>query len=52
MPMLTHDIDNLDIDDPDFWDKMAKKANLEVVDATAEENLIIDLPRQRRPGML
>ncbi|KAJ3053100.1 choline dehydrogenase 7 [Rhizophlyctis rosea] len=41
--------DNLDIDDPDFWDKMAKKANLEVVDATAEENLIIDLPRQRRP---
>ncbi|KAJ3044119.1 choline dehydrogenase 7 [Rhizophlyctis rosea] len=43
--------DNLDLDDPDFWDKVAQKANLEVVDAMQEENLIIDLPRQRRPDL-
>ncbi|KNC96991.1 uncharacterized protein SPPG_07808 [Spizellomyces punctatus DAOM BR117] len=40
--------DNVDVNDPDFWDKMAERAKLEVVEITPEADLILDLPRQRR----
>ncbi|KAI8589488.1 SNF2 family N-terminal domain-containing protein [Geranomyces variabilis] len=40
--------DNVDINDPDFWDKMAQRAKLEVSEPAAEAELILDLPRQRR----
>ncbi|KAI8817172.1 SNF2 family N-terminal domain-containing protein [Fimicolochytrium jonesii] len=41
--------DNVDINDPDFWDKMAEKAKLDIVEPlSTEAELIIDLPRQRR----
>ncbi|KAI8914962.1 SNF2 family N-terminal domain-containing protein [Powellomyces hirtus] len=40
--------DNVDINDPDFWDKMAQRAKLDVVEMTPEADLILDLPRQRR----
>ncbi|KAJ3015430.1 choline dehydrogenase 7 [Thoreauomyces humboldtii] len=40
--------DNVDINDPDFWDKMAQRAKLDVVDTIPEVDLVLDLPRQRR----
>ncbi|KAI9176217.1 hypothetical protein H9P43_006582 [Blastocladiella emersonii ATCC 22665] len=40
----------IDVNDPLFWDKLASKADLEVVDAetAARQALILDEPRQRR----
>ncbi|KAJ3367504.1 choline dehydrogenase 7 [Kappamyces sp. JEL0680] len=38
----------VDVNDPDFWDKVAEQAKLEVVDELPEENLIIDAPRARK----
>ncbi|KAI8897954.1 SNF2 family N-terminal domain-containing protein [Globomyces pollinis-pini] len=38
----------VDVNDPDFWDKVAEQANLEVVDELPEESLIIDMPRVRK----
>ncbi|ORX92777.1 hypothetical protein K493DRAFT_263097 [Basidiobolus meristosporus CBS 931.73] len=40
--------DDVDIDDPDFWDKLAKKANMEVEDEELNNPLIIHEPRLRR----
>lgn len=39
---------NVDVNDPDFWDKVAKQAELEVVEEIPEELLILDEPRHRR----
>ena len=40
----------LDINDPDFWNKWAKEANLDPTNITADEqqHLIVDAPRQRK----
>jgi hypothetical protein len=37
-----------DVDDPDFWDKVKEQAQLEVVEEVEDENLILDVPRNRR----
>ncbi|KAI6207680.1 Helicase [Aphelenchoides besseyi] len=42
----TSNREDIDIDDPNFWDKWAKKAN--VVLETGENNLIVSEPRSRR----
>ena len=40
---------DVDLNDPDFWDKVKEQAKLEVLDPVDEfESLMIDLPRQRR----
>ena len=39
---------SVDVNDPDFWDKVAAQANLEVVEEIPEENLIIDGVRERK----
>jgi superfamily II DNA or RNA helicase len=39
---------NIDVDDPDFWDKVKEQAQLEVVDELPEDNLILDAPRNRK----
>lgn len=39
--------EDIDIDDPDFWQKWAKKAELDV-DLMNKDNRIIDAPRQRK----
>ncbi|KAL9976050.1 hypothetical protein ACROYT_G013284 [Oculina patagonica] len=39
--------EEIDIDDPDFWQKWAKKAELDV-DMMNKDNRIIDAPRQRK----
>eukprot|EP00842_Homolaphlyctis_polyrhiza_P001258 jgi/Hompol1/2132/HPOL_002827-RA len=40
---------DVDVNDPDFWDKVAKQAQLQIADDTVpEEFLIIDVPRNRR----
>lgn len=39
--------EEIDIDDPDFWQKWAKKADLDV-DLMNKDNRIIDAPRQRK----
>jgi hypothetical protein len=44
--------DNIDINDPDFWDKVAQKAQFELVEEMDEhEALIIYEPRQRKQGI-
>ncbi|ORX99732.1 hypothetical protein K493DRAFT_257065 [Basidiobolus meristosporus CBS 931.73] len=40
--------DDVDIDDPDFWDKLAKKANMDVEEEELDNPLIIHEPRLRR----
>ncbi|KAK9764864.1 hypothetical protein K7432_007289 [Basidiobolus ranarum] len=40
--------DDVDIDDPDFWDKLAKKANMDVEEDELDNPLIIHEPRLRR----
>ncbi|KAI9002707.1 SNF2 family N-terminal domain-containing protein [Gaertneriomyces semiglobifer] len=40
--------DDVDLNDPNFWDKMAEKAKLDIVEVQPEAELILDLPRQRR----
>lgn len=44
------DGEDIDIDDPDFWNKWAQKANVDVQAATSKTSLILDTPRNRRPG--
>jgi hypothetical protein len=40
---------NVDVNDPDFWDKVAKQAELNVIDEIpGEESLILDAPRARK----
>ena len=39
----------VDVNDPDFWDKVAKQAELEIVEDLPEENLILDFVRSRKP---
>lgn len=40
---------NVDVNDPDFWDKVAKQAELEVIDEQQiEDQLILDMPRNRK----
>jgi hypothetical protein len=38
----------VELDDPDFWEKWAAKANLDVQDAPDENGLIVFEPRRRR----
>ncbi|KAI9244805.1 SNF2 family N-terminal domain-containing protein [Sporodiniella umbellata] len=38
----------VELDDPDFWEKWAAKANLDVVEAQDENELIVYEPRRRR----
>lgn len=41
---------NVDVNDPDFWDKVAAQAQLEVVDEIpGDDNLILDFARVRKP---
>jgi hypothetical protein len=40
--------EDLDITDPDFWQKWAEKAKLDLDQLASKDNLIIDQPRQRR----
>ena len=43
------DANAVDINDPDFWDKVREQAQLEVVDPISEiDALMLDVPRQRR----
>lgn len=39
----------VDVNDPDFWDKVAKQAELEIVEELPEGDLILDAPRNRKP---
>ncbi|EGF78368.1 hypothetical protein BATDEDRAFT_35805 [Batrachochytrium dendrobatidis JAM81] len=39
---------DVDVNDPDFWDKVAKRAELQIVEEIPEELLIMDMPRNRR----
>ncbi|KAJ1973907.1 hypothetical protein H4R35_003873, partial [Dimargaris xerosporica] len=43
--------DDVDIDDPEFWDKWAKKADIDVTEDSLSNPLIIQEPRQRRAAM-
>ena len=36
------------MDDPQFWEKWARKAELDVETLTKPKHLIMDLPRQRK----
>ncbi|KAL1920993.1 uncharacterized protein VTP21DRAFT_11628 [Calcarisporiella thermophila] len=42
------DDDDVDLNDPDFWDKWAKKASLNVTEVPEWQELIVTEPRQRR----
>lgn len=44
----TEDSLGVEIDDPDFWEKWAAKANIEAVDEVEDNNLIVYEPRRRR----
>jgi hypothetical protein len=44
----TNTTDDIDINDPDFWDKVAQKAQFELVEEIDENHLIIYEPRQRK----
>ncbi|KAI8909625.1 SNF2 family N-terminal domain-containing protein [Gorgonomyces haynaldii] len=39
---------SVDVNDPDFWDKVAKEAELDIVEDIPEELLILDVPRNRK----
>ncbi|XP_041376531.1 chromodomain-helicase-DNA-binding protein 8-like isoform X2 [Gigantopelta aegis] len=39
---------DIDINDPNFWQKWAKKADIDVDEIKGKNNLIIDLPRRRK----
>ncbi|ESN89899.1 hypothetical protein HELRODRAFT_116695 [Helobdella robusta] len=39
---------DIDIDDPNFWQKWAKKAEVDVENNKGKTNLIMDVPRQRK----
>lgn len=38
---------DIDIDDPNFWDKWAKKADVDLDEMANRDNLIIEMPRKR-----
>ena len=38
---------DIEIDDPNFWEKWAKKANLETEEVTGKNELIVEEPRRR-----
>ncbi|KAJ9048377.1 hypothetical protein DSO57_1035664 [Entomophthora muscae] len=44
----TFDNDTTDLNDPDFWNKWADKANIDTTEAVFSNPLIIDHPRERR----
>ncbi|KAI9316672.1 P-loop containing nucleoside triphosphate hydrolase protein [Dichotomocladium elegans] len=44
----TEDNMGVEIDDPDFWEKWAAKANIEASEEVDENNLIVIEPRRRR----
>ncbi|KAL0088183.1 P-loop containing nucleoside triphosphate hydrolase protein [Phycomyces blakesleeanus] len=44
----TSDNVGVELDDPDFWEKWAAKANIETKDAPDENKLIVAEPRRRR----
>nr|QVX32607.1 CHD6/7/8/9 [Platynereis dumerilii] len=39
---------DISIDDPEFWQKWAKKAELDMDEINNKDNLIIEMPRQRK----
>eukprot|EP00731_Ephydatia_muelleri_P027006 Em0018g1106a len=39
---------DISIDDPDFWQKWAEKAKLDLNELANKDNLVLDTPRQRR----
>jgi hypothetical protein len=39
---------HVDVNDPDFWDKVKEQAQLDVSEDILEDSLIIDLPRARK----
>ncbi|KAF8984052.1 choline dehydrogenase 6 [Entomortierella lignicola] len=40
--------EEVDVNDPKFWDKWAERANVDIQDITAKDQLIINAPRSRR----
>ncbi|KAF9093377.1 choline dehydrogenase 7 [Mortierella sp. AD031] len=40
--------EEVDVNDPQFWDKWAERANVDIQDITAKDHLIINAPRSRR----
>ncbi|KAI9491153.1 SNF2 family N-terminal domain-containing protein [Zychaea mexicana] len=44
----TEDSVSVEIDDPDFWEKWAAKANIDAAEEVDENNLIVYEPRRRR----
>jgi len=40
--------EEVDVNDPQFWDKWAERANVDIQDITAKDQLIINAPRSRR----
>ena len=44
----SHNRDDIDIGDPDFWSKWAKKANIDVDSLHEQKHLIVHEPRSRK----
>ncbi|OAQ34532.1 hypothetical protein K457DRAFT_773262 [Linnemannia elongata AG-77] len=40
--------EEVDVNDPQFWDKWAERAKVDIMDITAKDQLIINAPRSRR----
>ncbi|KAF9281009.1 choline dehydrogenase 6 [Mortierella alpina] len=40
--------EEVDVNDPQFWDKWAERANVDIQEITAKDHLIINAPRSRR----
>ncbi|KAG0011179.1 choline dehydrogenase 6 [Entomortierella chlamydospora] len=40
--------EEVDVNDPKFWDKWAERANVDIQDITTKDQLIINAPRSRR----
>ncbi|CAI8021600.1 Chromodomain-helicase-DNA-binding protein 7 [Geodia barretti] len=45
---VTDESSDINVDDPDFWQKWAEKAQLNLDDLANKDNLVLDTPRQRR----
>ena len=39
---------DINVDDPDFWQKWAEKAKLDLDELANKDSLVLDTPRQRR----
>lgn len=40
--------EEVDVNDPQFWDKWAERANVDIQDITSKDQLILNAPRSRR----